>query len=439
MTDKLLPHNIDAEQAVLGSVLIDSDTMADVQFLHADDFYREQNGWIWGACQALYKAGTAINQITVVHELVRTNHFDAVDGAAYLSRCVASVPTSLHAGHFAMIVSNLATHRRLIAAAGHIAQIGYQADPDTQKSIERCELALRNVTVTGEDYNVLGGKELADIALEVIAQEKRSDLIPSGIPHVDDLIGGYAAGDLIIIGARPQVGKTHLAVTAANAQARASLHVLIFSKEEGNKSFVRRLLSVLAKVSQTKLRLKSFNEYEEQRLADAVGFLSQSNLYLPKMRSGLTTDKIRTIARRQADRDKLDIIYVDYLQLLEDKGERVQRVTNISHNLKSIAMELGIPLVAVSALSRASEYRPDEDKMPRLSDLRESGDIESDADFAFMLDRPWTRKPNRENEDADRLVVEVELAKNRPTGQLGRFTLRFQPLEGKFEYVKEGK
>ena len=390
--EKLPPHDADAEEAVIGSLLIDGEVINRIApLVTVNDFYRERNRWCYEACQSLYHRGEAIDQISVARELSLKERLDEVGGPGYLSHVIAAVPTSVHAEHFALIVNRTATMRRLIQAAGDIAAIGYEDSPDTDLALQQAEdilFRVRNTHVTRDFVTI---REVLDQYLE-----ESSDLpldhgvapIPTGFVDVDNALGRLQRGDLFILAARPALGKSTLAMNVARNAAGQGAVVAVVSLEMSREQLALRLLSAEAEVDSHLLRIGLLGETAQARVITGIGALSDLAIYMDDS-PAQTVLEIRSKLRRLHTGRGVDLVIVDYLQLIsgrENRGEnRVQELSDITRQLKAIARDLNVPVIAISQLSRAIEQRPDHH--PQLSDLRESGSIEQDADVVAFIHR----------------------------------------------------
>lgn len=447
--EKLPPHDIGAEEAVIGSLLIDSEAILKITtLLKPEDFFVDRHQRLYKACLSLYQRNEGINQITVAHELARRGKLEDIGGAAYLSHLVSIVPTSLHIEYYAQIVSRLAIMRRLISAAGQIAAIGYEAEPDTNAALSRAEDAL---------FRVWGTKSVRDFVSirQVLSQyfeeagpiQLREGEIPhilTGFTELDDFLGGLQRSDLIILAGRPSLGKTSLALNVArNAAANQKACVAFFSLEMSRETAVQRLLSSEAGVDSKHVRLGLFNEQEERKIMEASGKLSELPIYIddsPQLR----ISEIRSKARRLDFENTVDLIIIDYLQLVQGdtKSEsRVQEISEVTRYLKALARELGVPVLAVSQLSRAVEWRASH--IPQLADLRESGSIEQDADVVLFIYRDevyytadeWYKTHDAEKEPYPRGIADIFIAKHR-NGPIGQIKLRFIARSVKFDSLE---
>jgi len=455
--EKLPPHDVDAEEAVIGSLLIDGDAIYKIAYLlEQSDFYHEQNQWLYGACLSLYQRPepAAINQITVAQELDRQGKLEACGGAAYLSHLISIVPTSLDIEHYAHIVYSLAISRRLIDAARQIETIGYQAAPDVEDSLGRAENVLFKLRRREGVRDLTHIRQVLDKYFEAPPHpeaEGYKEALPyilSGFTGLDELLIGLQRSDLIIVGGRPSLGKTSLALNIArNAAVEQGACVALFSVEMARDSLVLRLLSSESGVNSKRVRLHTQWgkereedmgwENEERRIMEAMGVLSESPIYVddtPMLRMA----EMRGKAIRLNSERGIDLIIVDYLQLmLGDRkfDNRVQEVSEISRSLKGLARELNVPVLAVSQLSRAPEGRTSH--RPQLSDLRESGSIEQDADvvmFIYRDDYYYTRQEwesHPEWGDYPAGIADIIVAKHR-NGPTDEIKLHFLPGTAKF-------
>jgi replicative DNA helicase len=449
IAEKLPPHDIEAEEAVIGSLIVDPDAIFKiVTFLAPEDFFDETHRVIYQACLSLHQRNEVINQITVAHELMRQNRLEQIGGAAYLSHLISITPTPLYVEHYARIISNAAAMRRLIAAAGQIAAIGYEAGADVESTLNKAIDILFQVGSKGAPTNLVLVRDVLSKYFEEVGQpsleEKQIPHILTGFIGLDDLLGGLQKSDLIILAARPAVGKTSLALNVArNAAIEQKACVALFSLEMSRDTIVQRLLSSEAKVDSKDVRLGHFTEREERRIMDASGVLSEAPIYIDDAPQQRVMD-IGSKAKRLHRERGIDLIVIDYLQLIQGDGKnvpRVQEMSNITRSLKGLARELNVPVLAVSQLSRAVEWRASH--RPQLSDLRESGSIEQDADVVFFIHREsmyceeeeWNRTHDVEKEPYPRSEADIIVEKHR-NGPLGIVKLRFLPWFTRFDNVE---
>jgi replicative DNA helicase len=445
-TDRLPPHDQDAEEAVNGSLLIDGKAVYEVAtILRPDDFLSEANHWIYQACLSLYQRDEAINSITVAQELERQGRLDKCGGTAYLSHLVSIVPTTLDIEHYANIVYRLSIMRQLITAADHISTIGYDADPDVSTSLNRAEDLLFRLRQERGRHDFIHIKQVLDKYFEVPPPAEPGTFKPmahvyTGFTGLDEFLGGLQRSDLIVLAGRTSMGKTSLALNIArNAAVDQGGCVAIFSLEMSRESLVQRLISGEAEVNSRNLRLGLNTPQEEERIMEAQGKLSLSPIYLddsPQLR----IVEMRSKARRLNFEHNLDLIVIDYLQLLTGEGRqenRVQELSFITRSLKALARELNVPVIALSQLSRAVEGRVAH--VPQLSDLRESGSIEQDADIVIFIHREeayykteedWNRE--HMGEEYPREMADIIVAKHR-NGPTGTVKVRFRHAFTRFE------
>jgi len=443
--EKLPPHDIDAEEAVIGSLLIDGAAIYKIAtLLDQRDFYHEQNQWLYGACLSLYQRNEAINQITVAQELDRQGKLEACGGAAYLSHLISIVPTSLDIEHYAQIVYRLSVSRHLINAAGQIAAIGYEAAPDVDTSLSKAEDILFRLRHGQAPRDFIHIRQVLDKYFEapptpsVKGDVEAIPYVLSNFAGLDEFLGGFQRSDLIIVAGRPSMGKTSLALSIAReAAVRQGACVALFSLEMAREPLVLRMLASEANVDSRRVRLGLQNEEEEKRIMEATGRLSEAPIYIddsPQLR----VVEMQSKARRLRYERNIDLVIADYMQLMQGDGRgesRVQEVSYISRSLKALARELDVPVLAVSQLSRAPEWRASH--RPQLSDLRESGGIEQDADVVIFIYRDDYYHSRREWEelhpdvDYPEGIADIIIAKHR-NGPTGEIKLHFLPKTASF-------
>ena len=392
--ERLPPHDVDAEEAVVGSLLIDGESITRVSsFLKPLDFYREKNRWCYEACLSLFDRSEGMNQVTVAHELSSEGHLEGLGGPSYLSHLVSIVPTSVHIEYYGRIVHRTSILRQLIRAAGDIAAIGYEAGTDVEAALSKAEEQLFRIRTGQGTRDFLHIRDVMDQYMEQSAiiqgglLERGVAPIPTGFVDIDRLLGGLQRSDMIILAARPSLGKSSLAITMARNAAGQGAIVGFFSLEMGREQLVLRLLASEAGVDTNRLRLGLSSEPEERRIVDAIGLLSDLPIYIDDT-SLQGVVEMRGKARRLQMERGLDLLIVDYIQLMRGNGRgdnRVQEMSEISRSLKGLARDLDVPMLAVSQLSRAIETRPSH--RPLLSDLRDSGSIEQDADVVAFIHR----------------------------------------------------
>ncbi|MBA2363399.1 MAG: replicative DNA helicase [Chloroflexia bacterium] len=423
--EKLPPHSIEAEQSLLGSLLLDRDAIIKVApFLRTDDFYRDAHARVYESIVDLYNRREPPDLITVHEELSRSGDAEQIGGASYLTWLMNSVPTSVHVEYYGRIVERTATMRRLIGAGSEIAGIGYEEDTEVGEAMDRAEQTLYRVAQrrSGGDFVTLRDA-LAQFfdRLDYLHQHRGEIVgVPTGFHDLDQLTGGLQRSDLIIVAARPSVGKTAFALSmAASAAIKHNQPVGIFSLEMSAEQLVLRLLAMETGIDSHRLRMGYLDEDEWGLLTQAFGKLSEAPIYIDDT-AGASSQELRSKARRLHAQAGVDLILIDYLQLMQGgrSENRVQEVSEISRGLKGLARELNIPVVALSQLSRAVEQR--QDHKPMLSDLRESGSIEQDADVVMFIYREELY-----NKDTDRKnIADIIVAKHR-NGATRDISLRF--------------
>ncbi|MDD5189957.1 MAG: replicative DNA helicase [Dehalococcoidales bacterium] len=447
--EKLPPHDIAAEESVIGSLLIDGSVIYDIAtVLQKTDFYHAPLQLLYDACLTLYQRNETINQITVAQELDRRGKLEECGGVAYLSHLISVVPTSLDAREYAGIVYRLSISRRLITAGQQISSIGYEAKPDAEESISKAEDVLFKLQLTRGPGDFQHVRQVLDKYFEPRPAHEEDGTpgvitkINSAFKGLDSLTTGFQPSDLIIVAGRPSVGKTTLAMNIArNAAVEQGACVAIFSVEMSSESLVLRLLSSEASVLLSNIRLGQHSEMEERKIMDAIGILSEAQIYIddsPRLR----ISEMRSKARRLMYERGINLIVIDHLGLMEADARmdnRVQEISFISRSLKALARDLKIPVIAVSQLSRASEMRTTH--KPQLSDLRDSGSIEQDADMVTLVYREDYYYPTEEDwrkdhpdEEYPAGIATVILAKNR-NGPTGEVNLRFNPKYARFENI----
>ena len=444
MIDRLPPQSIEAEQSVLGAILIDRDAVVEVaEFLRAQDFYRQAHARIFAGILDLFERREPIDIVTVAEVLERDGELEGVGGRAYLASLTSSTPTAVHAVQYARIVERKSVLRNLIAAAGKIAGIGYEDPAEIQEAIDRAESELFNVSSRRITAGFAPLKDLLHAAYDRLdyLHAHRGEIlgVRSGFTDLDQLTTGFQKSDLIILAARPSVGKTSLALNIAEyAAVRDKRSVGIFSLEMSKEQLVQRLLSSVANIDADRLRTGFLEEMDFTRLAPAMNALSEAQLYIDDT-PNISTMELRTKARRLQAEAGLDLVVVDYLQLMQASSStkdanRVQEVSEISRGLKGLARELNVPVIALSQLSRQPEMR--NEKEPRLSDLRESGAIEQDADLVLFLWREAERQG--ESHGAEQEEIKLKLAKHR-NGPTGEISLEFRKRQTRFVSSTAGR
>lgn len=450
MTDNLPPQNIEAEQAVLGAIFLNTDALADaMEYVEADDFYRRAHQILFQAMVNLNNDGEAIDVLTVQNYLTTNNQLDDVGGVAYIAELATSVPTAANAGYYAKIVEGKSMLRRLISTATNIITQANNGDDDVPSLLDSAERQIMDVS---ERRNRSGFREIKDVLNETLSDidrlsQQSEDItgLPTGYREFDKMTAGLQPDNLIILAARPAVGKTAFALNIAqNVATSTDTSVAIFSLEMSAESLVNRMLCAEGSINANHLRTGQLDEGEWQNLIVAMGALSNTSIFIDDTPS-IKMAEIRAKCRRLAkEKGNLGLVVIDYLQLIEgsNKESRQQEVSEISRQLKKLAKELSVPILALSQLSRGVEQR--QDKRPVLSDIRESGSIEQDADIVAFLYRDdyYERGESKSEEDGDdqdslnQDVGEVELIieKNR-AGARGTVKLLFIKSYNKFSNI----
>jgi replicative DNA helicase len=417
------PQNLDAEESVLGAMLLSPGAIAAVgEILSAGDFYREGHGIIYRTAIALYSRGEPVDWVTVVDELEKRDDLEAVGGKARVAELAVSVPATANAAHYARIVREMAVLRGLINVGGEVARLGWERPGDTEDLLDRAEQAIFHLSqtrVTSEFSHIeLLLKESFERITALYEAGAEVTGVPSGYRELDRLTSGFQPGNLIVVAARPSMGKSALGLCiAANLAVRHETPVALFTLEMSKSEVTQRFMCSEAKVESQRLRTGKLAVDDWPRLTAACDKLAKAPIYVDDTGS-ITMMEIRSKARRLKSREpNLGLIVVDYMQLMTSGAtaeNRVQEVSQISRSLKQLARDLDVPIIALSQLSRAVEQR--HDKRPILSDLRESGSIEQDADLVMFIYRD-----EYYNDESDQQgIAEVILAKHRngPTDSL---------------------
>ncbi|HLE14811.1 MAG TPA: replicative DNA helicase [Anaerolineales bacterium] len=431
---QIVPHSREAEEAVIGAVLINPDAYYDVaQFLQPEDFYIIRHRWIWQAFTHLHEQRIPIDFLTVSEELDQLGQLGEIGGPAYITALINNVPTSLHAEAYGRVVEETAVRRRMLAAANEIAKLAYKEEAGIDEVMNEAEKAIFGVSERRLTRDLQPIKQVLsdyyDRIDQLMRQEEDTLGVPTGFIDLDRLLGGLQPSDFLLIAGRPGMGKTAFMLSAAKTAAQVhKKHVAIFSLEMANEQVVQRLISQETGIDSHHLRTGKLTEDEWPLFAHAIEVLGDARIFLDDT-PGLTPLQLRTKCRRLHLEFRIDLILVDYLQLMSGgirSENRVQEVSYISRNMKMLARELNVPLLAAAQLSRAVEQRAD--KEPQLSDLRESGSLEQDADVVMFIHRPDmydqdTLRPN---------VTQIKIAKHR-NGPTGTIELIFRSTLAKFE------
>lgn len=419
--EKMPPQNIEAEKSVLGAVMLDQDAITKIaDTVNAQDFYVEKNKQIFEVMLELYEKREPIDILSLSNCLENKGMLKELGGSTYLTSLVNSVPSAANILHYAKIVREKATLRRLIQTGQKIVEFGYLEEEDLEKLLDKAEQELFSVSQKYLKKNFIPIQSILTEAFDRIdelhKQKGKLRGLPTGFTDLDNLLAGLQNSDLIVLAARPSMGKTSLALDIARQVAtQTKVPVGIFSLEMSKEQLVDRLLCAEAGVDLWKMRTGKIKEDEFPYIGEAMGILAEAPIFLDDSATSNIME-MRTKARRLQMEHKVGLLIVDYLQLMEGRttDNRVQEVSEISRNLKAIARELNIPVLALSQLSRAVESRSP--AIPQLSDLRESGSIEQDADVVMFIYREVMYR--RETERANIADIFIKKHRNGPTGQL---------------------
>lgn len=440
LQDRVPPQSIEAEQATLGSIFLEIDALITaMEYIVPEDFYRRGHQLIFRGMIQLNDRNEAIDVVTVKEILEQQNQLEDAGGLSYLSELALSVPTAANVGYYAKIVEEKSLLRNLIQTATNIVTQGFEQGDDVQTILDAAERNIMEVSERRNKSGFLTISEVLNTAIENIDQLARNDEeitgLPTGYAALDKMTAGLQAEELIILAARPAVGKTAFALNIAqNVGTKTDKSVAIFSLEMGAESLVNRMLCAEGSIEASHLRTGQLSEEEWQNLIVAMGSLSRANIFIDDT-PGIKVSEIRAKCHKLAkEKGNLGLILIDYLQLIEGTGRenRQQEVSEISRQLKKLAKELKVPIIALSQLSRGVEQR--QDKRPVLSDIRESGSIEQDADIvAFLYRDDYYEREGEEDEEsaANRNVIEVIIEKNR-SGARGTVELLFIKQYNKF-------
>lgn len=410
------PHDVDAEKSVLGALLIDKDAIVKVvEFLKAKHFYKDSHAKIYEAMFSLYEKREPADLITVPNELKKTNSLDKAGGVTYLSELVNFVPTASNVEYYAKLIQEYATRRELISVTGDIGTLVYE-EPDIEVLLDKSEQLLFSVSQDITNNDVVPIKDILEITFERLDELSKNKGalrgVPTGLPTLDKMLSGLQKEELIILAARPSVGKSSLGNNIAQyAATKHKIGVLIFSLEMGRESIVDRMISAQGDIDNFRITTGNLEEDDFEKYSIAAGELAEAPIIIDDT-PGISVHEMRTKARRLLLEKEVGLIIVDYLQLVRapHAESRVQEVSKISQALKNLAREIKVPVLALSQLSRAVEQRGG-DKRPQLSDLRDSGSIEQDADVVMFLYRP-------DEEDRENLQLLVAKHRNGPTGEI---------------------
>ena len=435
---KIPPHDIDAEQAVIGSMLTDKDAVIDaVEKLKADDFYRQDNKLIYEATMNLYNRAEPIDIITVKAELISMGKFEVVGGLEYLAMLPDKVPTTANVDQYITIVEEKSILRNLIKTANELIDLGYAETEEVESIVDQAEKKIFDIM---QNRNQKGFSALKDILVESFAeieklynQKEPITGVATGFSDLDYKTAGLHNSDLVLVAARPAMGKSAFALNiATNAAVKSKVPVAIFNLEMSKSQLVSRILCSEAMVDSNKIRTGKIEEDDWAKLATALGPLSEAPIYIDDT-PGITVAEIRAKCRKLKIEKGIGLIVIDYLQLIQGNSKRnssrEQEISEISRSLKILAKELDVPVIALSQLSRAAEQRADH--RPMLSDLRESGAIEQDADIVMFLYRDDYYNPDTEKKN----IAEVIMAKHR-AGSTGTVELLWMGSYTKFANIE---
>ncbi len=433
LIDRIPPQNLEAERSTLGAMFLEKEAIyRAMEILRPDDFYRENHRLIYQTVLDLTNRGEPVDLVTVTEELRQKNALEKVGGITYLTELANAVPTAAHVEHYARIVEEKSLLRQLIHAATEIVTSSYEASDEVENIIDRAENTIFAITNRRSGQTVIN---LKDILIETFEQveklyEARGAVtgVPTGFSDLDRITAGLQPSDLIILAARPSMGKTTFALNIAQYVAvQLKLPVIVFSMEMSKEQLAMKLLCAEAGVDNQRIRTGNLREEDWPRLSHALGRLSEAAMFIDDS-PNLSVMQVRSKARRVKAERGLGLIIIDYLQLMQGRGRvesRQQEVSEISRGLKALARELSVPVLALSQLSRAVEQR--QNKKPTLSDLRESGSLEQDADLVCFLYREDYYEPETEKKN----ITEFIIAKHR-NGPLGSVEFLFQKEYSKF-------
>lgn len=435
------PQNIEAEKSVLGALMMDKDAIIKVaNLIHEGDFYKDAHNLIFEAMLELYEKREPIDVLSLSNRLEEKNQIEKIGGSSYLTSLAGAMPSSSNIVHYAKVVQKKSTLRKLILAASEIIELGYKEDEDVEKLLDSAEQKLFTVSQKYIKQDFVPIRSILEAAFNRIDELHKGDHklrgVPSGFSDLDNILAGFQKSDLVIVAARPSIGKTTLALDFARLIAiKEKIPVGIFSLEMSSDQLIDRMLAAESGVDLWRLRtgrLKSGDGDDDfQRIGEAMGVLSEAPVYIDDAGSANVME-MRTMARRLQSEHNVGVIIIDYLQLMEGRrggDNRVNEISEISRALKQLARELNIPIIALSQLSRAVESRSPQ--IPKLSDLRESGSIEQDADVVMFLYREDREKPDTPNKN----IVEIHVAKHR-NGPIGKMSLYFNENSTTFKSLE---
>jgi len=433
---RTMPYSVEAEQSVLGSILIDKDCISTVtEMIVGEDFYFDHNRTIFEAMQELFNTNQPIDVVTVSDALGRMGQLDAIGGLSYLAAIATNVPTTANVRYYARIIADKSRLRQLIKVGSSIAEMGYEAGENSEFVMEHAEKLIYDLSQGKESRGVVHINDLLgdSFALMQKMAENKGKLtgVPTGFGYLDSITGGLQRSDLILIAARPAMGKTSFAMNIAqNAAIRSGVPTAIFNLEMSREQLTNRIICAESMVGGNKLKDGTLDVNDWVKIGESLAHLASAPIYIDDS-SMITVSDIRAKCRRLKQQHGLGLIVIDYLQLMQGKGRnenRQQEVSEISRSLKIMAKELNVPIITLSQLSRSPESRSD--KRPMLSDLRESGAIEQDADIVMFL----YRDDYYNNDSPDRNIAECIIAKHR-NGETGTVKLWWDGAHTKFMHL----
>jgi replicative DNA helicase len=439
----LPPQNIEAEISLLGAIMLDKEAIIKIaDIVSPTDFYKENHQEIYTSMVALYEKREPIDVITLTNELEERKKLEQVGGSSYITTLASSVPSAAHVINYARIVADKALLRRLIKASSEIADLALQENEEIANLLDKSEQVIFRVSQKHLKENFIPIKDVLTESFDRIDELHKDKNtirgVPTGFRDLDNILAGLQQSDLIIVAARPSMGKTSLALNMAQfVAAKEGMPVAVFSLEMSKEQLVDRLICNEAGIDSWKLRTGNLDDDDFPRIGTAMATLSEAPLYIDDS-AGLNVLEMRTKARRLQAEHGLGLVVVDYIQLIQGNGSsnRVEEVSEISRSLKGLARELNVPVVALSQLSRAVENRPS--RIPQLADLRESGSIEQDADVVIFIYREDYYEQNTERKNIADILIRKH--RNGPTGQLELYfkaeQMKFNTIEKKKEHVQ---
>ncbi len=440
-TAKVPPQSLDAEKSLLGAVLISEEVLPDItEHIKAPDFYEPKHTIIYSAIMNLFEKNRPVDLLTLTDELKKSDQLTAIGGSAYLTELTNYVPTAANAGAYAEMVAQKAVRRRLIKAGGEIAEAAYNEETDTDELLGQAEAELFSVSDQSLKQDLSSIESILEDSFDRMEELSRNKGqlrgVRTGFTDLDNMTAGLQKSDLLILAARPAMGKTTLVTNLAyNVATLSKSPVLFFSLEMSKEQLVDRMLAEASGIDAWNIRTGNLSGEDFEKLSDAMGEMAEAPIYIDDT-PGMTVLEMRTKARRAAHDQPLGLIVIDYLQLMQGSGKsdgnRVQEVSEISRGLKLIARELNVPVIALSQLSRSVESR--HPQIPQLADLRESGSIEQDADIVMFIYREAYYNPESEKGN----ITELHLAKHR-NGPTGRIDLYFDPKQLRFQNLDKSR